>query len=119
MEYKEKYKKIEKIIRGGDITKEGWYKINKLFDGIRECEIYTIDHMANDIIQYYQRLYESNPKRKRMNHNDLKSKIREILENLRALSNEKADRIWSPSSTARDYFGFSQKHLEKIIRGKI
>ena len=53
-----------------------------------------------------------------MNHNDLKSKIREILENLRALSNEKADRIWSPSSTARDYFGFSQKHLEKIIRGK-
>ena len=62
-----------------DITKEGWYKINKLFDGIRECEIYTRDHMANDIIQYYQRLYESNPKRKRMNHNDLKSKIREIL----------------------------------------
>ena len=56
MEYKEKYKKIEKIIRGGDITKEGWYKINKLFDGIRECEIYTRDHMANDIIQFYQRL---------------------------------------------------------------
>ena len=52
IEYKEKYKRVEKMIRGGNITKEGWYKINKLFDGTRECEIYTKDYMGNKIIRY-------------------------------------------------------------------
>lgn len=31
-EYKEKYNRVEKIIRTGTIDKEGWYKINKLFE---------------------------------------------------------------------------------------
>ena len=51
IEYKEKYKRIEKIIRGGNISKEGWFKINKLFDGRKNKEIYNKDYMAKEIIE--------------------------------------------------------------------
>ena len=35
-EYKEKYNRVEKIIRTGTIDKEGWYKINKLFEEVKK-----------------------------------------------------------------------------------
>ena len=52
MEFIKIYKKIEKIFRGGDITREGWYKINKLFDEKRDCKIYSKNYMSTEIIHF-------------------------------------------------------------------
>ena len=114
-EYKEKYNRVEKIIRTGTIDKEGWYKINKLFEEAKKTEIYSKDYMSDDIINYYKELYGNNPLRKIMNHEELKVKISRILDTMNQNTNEK-NKIWPPSSTARDYNGFSQKTIEQIIR---
>ena len=71
--------------------------------------------MSDDIINYYKELYGNNPLRKIMNHEELKVKISRILDIMNQNTNEK-NKIWPPSSTARDYNGFSQKTIEQIIR---
>ena len=98
-EYKEQYNRVEKIIRTGTIDKEGWYKINKLFEEAKKTEIYTKDYMSDDIINYYKELYGNNPLRKIMNHEELKVKISRILDIMNQNTNEK-NKIWPPSSTA-------------------
>ena len=41
---------IEKQIRGGEINKNGWYKINKLFNQKRKTEFYQKDYQFKEII---------------------------------------------------------------------
>ena len=45
---REIYKKLKKLLEV-EISEEGWYKINKLFDGKKNKEIYTKNHMINEI----------------------------------------------------------------------
>ena len=52
----------EKLIRGGEIDKNGWYKINKLFNQKRKTEFYQKDHQFKEIIDFYKDLYEHNKK---------------------------------------------------------
>jgi len=65
--------------------------------------------MSKEIIQYYQKLYESNPKRKQLFLYEMKIKICLILKIITNLTTENKDIIWNPKSTAKDYNGFSQK----------
>ena len=74
--------------------------------------------MSKEIIQYYEKLYESNPKRKQLSHDEMKIKICSILQIITNLTTENTDRIWNPKSTAKDYNGFSQKTIEEVIRGE-
>ena len=104
-------------MRGGNISKEGWYKINKLLDGRKSKEIYNKDYMAKEIIEYYKNLYEDNPKRESLNHTQLKDTVSSILKIMIKNTNEKTDKIWPPNSNARDFNGISQKLIEKIIKG--
>ena len=114
-EYEDRYDRVEKIIRSGNIDKDGWYKINRLFDGDKKSEFYTKDYMARDIIDYYKDLYGSNAMRAILNHDELKIKINNILEIVKT-ERKNNNKIWPPTSTAYDYNGFSQKTLEMIIR---
>ena len=68
-EYKDKYLNIEKLIRGWNITKSGWYIINKLFNEKRKKDLYNRDYQFSEIINFYKELYKSNYKRKSLNHN--------------------------------------------------
>ena len=114
-EIREKYNRIEKIIRYGEITKDGWYKINSLFNERKATEIYNKDFKAEGIVQYYKELYADNQKRKVLNHNDIKLKICEIIDIIDKLTPSQESKIWPPKSIARDFFGFSQKIIECII----
>ena len=103
-EIREKYNRIEKIIRYGEITKDGWYKINSLFNERKATEIYNKDFMAEGIVQYYKELYADNQKRKVLNHNDIKLKICEIIDIIDKLTPNQESKIWPPKSIARDFF---------------
>lgn len=116
-EFKDKYHNIEKLIRAGNITKNGWYKINKLFDEKKRKEIYSKDNQFSEIIDFYKKLYESNPKRNSLTHNDLKQKICDIIDLVDMHTNTNEISIWPPKSEAKDYYGFSQKTIEATIRG--
>lgn len=50
-----------------------------------------------------------------MNHGELKVKISRISEIMKENTNDK-NKIFPPSSTARDYNGFSKKKIQQIIR---
>jgi hypothetical protein len=115
-EFKEKYNRMEKIIRNGNIEKEGWYKINKLFDERKKSEIYYKEHMADKILEYYKNIYENNPCRTYLTHNEIKNNIYNILQIMMYYMPRNTDPIWPPKSASNDYNGFSQKVLEKIIR---
>ena len=113
IEIKEKYNRIEKIIRSGIIEKDGWFKINKLFNEKKKSEIYQKDHMANDILEYYKKIYDSNPGRKSLNHESLKNNIYIILQIMINSISIDNNPIWPPNSNSNDFNGFSQKILEK------
>lgn len=115
--FKDKYHNIEKLIRAGNITKNRWYKINKLFDEKKRKEIYSKDNQFSEIIDFYKKLYESNPKRNSLTHNDLKQKICDIIDLVDMHKNTNEISIWPPKSEAKDYYGFSQKTIEETIRG--
>ena len=112
VEYKEKYSKIERLIRNGLIEKDGWYKINKLFDEKRKTEMYVKDHMSKNIVEYYNNIYANNPKRAKLNQDELKLKICNILQILINYIPQNNKPIWPPKSSALDYYGFSQKIIE-------
>ena len=74
--------------------------------------------MKNVIICFYEELYQSNKNRRELNRDDFFGKIASIIQILlnQNYSNEKS--IWTPKSDSLDYNGFSQKNIEKIIRGE-
>ena len=117
-EYKDKYATIEKLIRGGNITKNGWYKINKLFNEKRKKELCDRDCQFTEIINFYKELYQNNYKRNSLNHNQLKQEIYNIIDIIIRNTNENENRIWPPKTEARDYNGFSQRTIENIIKDK-
>ena len=68
--------------------------------------------MSGEIINYYKDLYSSNPKRNKLTHDDLKNKIKIIIDIVTEL-NENEKGLWPPKSYAYDFNGFSQKLLLK------
>ena len=67
--------------------------------------------MAEGIIQYYKELYADNPKRKVLDHDNLKLKICRIIIIIDKLTTNQESKIWPPKPKARDYFGFSKKTM--------
>ena len=100
------------------IDKSTWAKFNKMFINCKKKELYNGDHMKNEIICFYKKLYQSNKNRRELSREDFFGKIASISQLLlnQNYSNEKS--IWTPKSDSLDYNGFSQKNIEKIIRGE-
>ena len=116
-QYNTKYDKINKMIMSGSIDKSTWAKLNKMFINYKNKELYNGEHMKNEIICFYEELYQSNKTRRELNREDFFGKIASIIQILlnQNYTNEKP--IWTPKSDSLDHNGFLQKKLEKIIRG--
>ena len=89
-----------------------------MFEEPKKTEIYIKDFKSNEIINYYRELYQSNPRRKSLNHNQLTMKISEIINISCRLMLKEDERIYPPRSTSKNFNGFSQKTIEEIIRDK-
>ena len=71
--------------------------------------------MSGEIINYYKELYSSNPKRNSLNNENLKDKIKTIIDILLELTDNE-NGLWPTKSYSYDYNGFSQKIIAKIIK---
>ena len=118
-QYNNKYNRINKIITSGNIDNDTWTLINKTFITKPNKEIYTGDHLKKEIIEYYKDIYESNVNRTKLERSTFLNKIMSIITILLNDPNTTNKRpIWPPKSSARDFNGFSQKDIEKIIRAE-
>ena len=112
-----RYEKINKMIISGRISNDKWSLINATFITKRNKELYIGDHLKGEVIEYYKDLYESNNNRVALNRETFLSKTHAIITiilNDPHIADKKP--IKPRRSTAKDYNGFSQKEIEKIIR---
>ena len=117
-QYDTKYDRINKIISSGAIDDDTWTQLNKMFINNGKKEIYNGDHMKNEIIAFYEELYQSKEQRKELSNKEFLDKIATIIQILLNQNYSNEDPIWKPKSESLDYNGFSQKEIEKIIREK-
>ena len=112
-EFKGKYNNIQKIKIPGNITKNRWYKINKLFDEKGRKQIFTKDNQFNEIIEFYKKPYENNPKRNILTHNNLKQKICDIIDIVDMHTNENEICILLPKSYQKTITDSPKKQLKQ------
>ena len=74
--------------------------------------------MSKNIVEYYNNIYANNPKRTKLNQDELKLKICNILQILINYIPQNNKSIWPPRISAINYNGFSQKIIEQIIKSK-
>ena len=74
--------------------------------------------MKNEIIAFYEELYQSKEQRKDLNNSEFLDKIATIIKILLNQNYTNEEPIWKPKSESLDCNGFSQKEIEKIIRGR-
>ena len=78
-QYEFKCNKIDKIIQSGNINKDTWLQMNKMFITHSNKELYTGDHLKNEIVAFYEDLYQSNKNRILLDNNTFLIKIADII----------------------------------------
>ena len=116
-DYTSKYDRINKLLISECLNKDAWYKINNLLQKKNKKELYTGGELKDEVINYYKELFAHIPIKNEPNMEIVYNKIGNILGLIRIdPSCVERKPIWPPRSEAIDYYGYSQKNLEKVIR---
>lgn len=117
-DHSSKYDRINKLMIRECLNKDIWYKI--LLQTKRKKELFTGGELKDEVINYYKELFAHISNKQEPNMEILYSKIGDILGLIRAdLSCAERKPIWPPRSEAIDYYGYSQKNLERIIKARL
>ena len=116
-DYSSKYDRINKLMISECLNKDAWYKINNLLQTKSKKELYTGGELKDEVINYYKELFAHISNKQEPHMDIVYSQIGDILGLIRAdLSCAERKPIFPPRSEAIDYYGYSQKNLERIIR---
>ena len=109
---------MDSLVSSGRLGEDSWKKINDLFRNRNKRSFYIPDENVKDIIDFFEKLYSSNAPV------SVTVKIKAQVNLIFDLPNEHDEElsghlgIYPPRSKARDYNGFSQAFIAKLIKGE-
>lgn len=116
-EWKNRYCDLNKLMTNGKLNQESWAKVNSILQLKKRAEIWVPDSIKEKVVDDFKILYAC-----RGSQIETASNINSILERIIAEINSRRNEleneapIWPPESNARDWNGFRQKPIEKLIK---
>lgn len=116
----DRYRELAKLAEIGQLDKMGWTRLNNLLNLKRKSEIYNPGLEKQDIINGFKQLYEDKGE-KGQKLSSFAHLVQNTIQELSELGGNDLSNLPSteiPYSKARDLYGFSQRNIIRMIKGK-